>query len=213
MGGRGRAVVLCALLLAALQLSGCADATRYVGVGLNEEAFIIEGVPSIRQGPELSCGPACVASVATYWTHQIPPSLREGVAPFQKKDTSATDLCAAAKTAGLDAFAFCGTLEDLEVCVRKGRPAIVMAYCGAVGDPAISLPYYPAIQRLLCDLWPPKHWTVVIGTIGDEWFVIQDPAAGRYQVRKTRLMSGWKRNDYVMVLLAPRAPQAAVAGP
>ena len=85
MGGRGRAVVLGALLLAAIQLSGCADATRYVGVGLNEEAFIIEGVPSIRQGPELSCGPACVASVATYWTHAIPPNLREAVAPFRKK--------------------------------------------------------------------------------------------------------------------------------
>ena len=213
MGGRGRAVVLCASLLAAIQLFGCADATRYVGVGLNEEAFIIEGVPSIRQGPELTCGPACLASVATYWTHGISPNLREGLAPFQKNNTSATDLCAAAKTAGLDAYAFRGTLSDLEDCVRKGRPAIVMAYCGAVGDPAISLPYYAAIKRLLCDLWPPKHWTVVIGTIGDEWFVIQDPAAGRYQVRKTRLMSGWKRNDYVMVLLAPRAPQAAVAGP
>ena len=86
MGGRGRAVVLGALLLAAIQLSGCADATRYVGVGLHEEAFIIEGVPSIRQGPELSCGPACVASVATYWTHAIPPSLREAAAPFRKKE-------------------------------------------------------------------------------------------------------------------------------
>jgi ABC-type bacteriocin/lantibiotic exporter with double-glycine peptidase domain len=213
MGGRAKAIMLCALLLAGIHLPGCADATRYVGVELNEEAFIIEGVPSIRQSPELSCGPACVASVATYWTHEIPPNLREIVAPFQKGDTSATDLCGAAKTLGLDAFAFCGTLEDLEVSVRKGRPVIVMAYCGDIGDTVIPLPYYPTIKRLLCDLWPPKHWTVVIGTIGDEWFVIQDPDAGRYQVRKERLMSGWKRNHCAMVLLAPRALQASVPGP
>jgi ABC-type bacteriocin/lantibiotic exporter with double-glycine peptidase domain len=212
MGGRGRAVVLCASLVAGIQLLGCADATQYVGVGLNEEAFIIEGVPSIRQSPELSCGPACLASVATYWTHGIPPHLREAVAPFQRSDTSAADLCTAAKTAGLDAFAFCGTLKDLDVIVRKGRPVIVMAWCGAVGDPAISLPYYPTIKRLLYDLWPPRHWTVVIGTIGDEWFVIQDPAAGRFQVRKERLLRGWRRNDCVMVLLAPRAQQAAAHG-
>jgi ABC-type bacteriocin/lantibiotic exporter with double-glycine peptidase domain len=205
--------MLCALLLAGIHLPGCADATQYVGVELNEEAFLIEGVPSIRQGPELSCGPACVASVATYWARGVPPNLCEAVAPFRKSDTSATDLCAAAKAVGLDAFAFCGTLEDLEVNVRKGRPVIVMACCGAIGDTVIPLPYYPTIKRLLYDLWPPKHWTVVIGTIGDEWFVIQDPDAGRYQVRKERLMSGWKRNNCVMVLLAPRAQQASVPGP
>ena len=212
MGGGGRAVALCALLLAGVHLLGCADATRYVGVGLNEKAFIIEGVPSIRQGPELSCGPACLASVAVYWTHEIPPNLCEALAPYQKNDTSATELCAAAKTAGLDAFAFCGTLEDLEINVRKGRPVIVMAYCGAIAEPAISPPYYPTIKRLLYDLWPPKHWTVVIGTVGDDWFVIQDPAAGRYQVRKDRLLSGWRRNNCAMVLLAPRAEQASVPG-
>ncbi len=212
MGGRGRAVALCALLLAGVHLLGCADATRYVGVGLNDEAFIIEGVPSIRQGPELSCGPACLASVATYWTHEIPPNLGEALAPYREKDTSAKDLCAAAKATGLDAFAFCGTLNDLEVIVRKGRPVIVMAYCGAIADPAISPPYYSTVKRLLYDLWLPKHWTVVIGTIGEEWFVIQDPAAGRYQVRKTRLLSGWRRNNCAMVLLAPRAEQAAAPG-
>jgi len=155
------------------------------GSRLNEKAFIIEGVPSIRQGPELSCGPACLASVAVYWTHEIPPNLCEALAPYQKNDTSATELCAAAKTAGLDAFAFCGTLEDLEINVRKGRPVIVMAYCGAIAEPAISPPYYPTIKRLLYDLWPPKHWTVVIGTVGDDWFVIQDPAAADTRCGKT----------------------------
>jgi ABC-type bacteriocin/lantibiotic exporter with double-glycine peptidase domain len=82
-------------------------------VGLNERAFIIEGVPSVRQSADLGCGPACLASVATYWMHEIPPHLREAVAPFRGGDTSAADLCAAARAAGLDAFAFCGTLEDL----------------------------------------------------------------------------------------------------
>ena len=213
MGGRARAIIFCALLLGGIHLPGCADATRYVGVGLNEEAFIIEGVPSIRQTPDLICGPACVASVATYWTRGIPPNLREAVAPYRTSDTSAADLCAAARAAGLYAFAFCGTVEDLEVNVRKGRPVIVMAYCGYVGDTALPLPYYPAIKRLVYGLWPPKHWTVVIGTIGDESFVIQDPDAGRYQVRKTRLMSGWERNHCVMVLLAPCGQQASVPGP
>ena len=66
-------------------------------------------------------------------------------------------------------------------------------------------------EQILCDLWPPKHWTVVIGAIGDDWFVIQDPAAGRYRVRKERLLRGWKRNDCAMVLLAPREQQASSA--
>jgi len=163
MGGRAKAVVLCALLLAGICLPGCADATRYVGVEVNEEAFIIEGVPSIRQSPQLSCGPACVASVASYWMRQVPPNLCEAREPFRKSDTSGADLCAAANAVGLDAFAFCGTLDDLEANVQKGRPVIVMAFCGAIGDTAVPLPFYPALKRLVLDLWPPKHWTVVIG--------------------------------------------------
>jgi ABC-type bacteriocin/lantibiotic exporter with double-glycine peptidase domain len=208
MGRWTRAVVLGALVLGGVHLLGCAGATRYVGVGLNEEACLIEGVPSVRQSPELACGPACLAAVAAYWAHEIPPGLPDAVAPFRGSDTSATDLCAAAQAAGFDAFAFCGTLDDLETNLRKGRPVIIMAWCGALADPTLPLPGLPTAERLLYGLWPPRHWTVVIGTIGAEWFVIQDPAAGRYQVRKERLLRGWKRNDCVMVLLAPREPEA-----
>lgn len=113
-------------------------------------------VPNVKQKTELSCGCACVESVARYWGLDVPqPEPEEyGFAP--------EDICRELVRLGFRLKMGYFNFEDLEIELFKGRPPIVLTSPDQTEESS--------------------HWVVVASTSsrGDKRYVsIMDPAVGR----------------------------------
>ncbi|HZP61635.1 MAG TPA: cysteine peptidase family C39 domain-containing protein [Opitutaceae bacterium] len=191
-----------------LLLGACASVVPFTGMPLGKEGLYVSGVTPIRQDKTYSCGPACVAAVATHWG--VDPAQFESKAPPLGSDTTARDLTALAGDLGLQAFAYTGSLDDLFDNLRQGRPVIAM----------IPMPLPPKgdlITAQMLELWNeigprPAHWVVVVGTIGREWIVIDDPASGPLAVKTGRFQQWWARQQNLSVLIAGTAMPPAALG-
>jgi predicted double-glycine peptidase len=164
---------------------------------LNEDAVYVNGVTPIRQDHDFTCGPTCLAMVATHWG--ISPAqfkTRAGAAP---RDFTARDLQGLAGGLGLQAFVYQGSMADLRENLGKGRPVIAM----------ISMPLPPQGDLVAAEvlaLWNevgprPAHWVVVVGTIGEKWVILDDPESGPLAVRADRFEKWWAQRDSVAVLV------------
>lgn len=191
-------ILRCWLLGAVALLGGCASVTRFNGIALSDDALFVSDVAPIRQEKKHACGPACVAAVAAHWGITL--------AEFQAKipqapvDATGTDMLQMAQRLGLQAFAYRGSMDDLRQNLEKGRPVIVMIPMPMLARGGLVA---GAVFNLWNELGPrPPHWVVVIGLVGKECVIINDPASGPLVVRQDRFQSWWTRNDHLCVLIA-----------
>jgi predicted double-glycine peptidase len=189
-------------LLALLLLGGCSSVASFKGLPLSEDAVYVNGVTPIRQDRDFTCGPACLAAVATHWG--VSPAQFKASATASPRDFTARDLQALAARLGLQAFVYGGSMADLRENLDKGRPVIAM----------ISMPLPPQgdlITAEMLALWNevgplPAHWVVVVGMIGQKWVILDDPQSGPLAVRTDRFQRWWAKRDSLTVLVTAGAP-------
>lgn len=187
--------------LGAVLLGGCSSVASFKGLPLGEDAVYVNGVTPIRQDGDYTCGPACVAAVATHWG--VSPAQFKASAAPSPGDSTARDLQALATRLGLVAFVYGGSMDDLRDNLGKGRPVIAM----------ISMPLPPQGDLVTAGLlaaWNevgprPAHWVVVVGMIGRKWVILDDPASGPLAVKADRFEKWWKQRDSVAVLVTAPA--------
>jgi predicted double-glycine peptidase len=187
----------CGGLAALVLLGGCSSVASFKGLPLNEDAVYVNGVTPIRQDHDFTCGPACLAAVATHWG--VSPAQFKASATASPRDFTARDLQALAGRLGLQAFVYGGSMDDLRENLGKGRPVIAM----------ISMPLPPQGDLITAEvlaLWNevgprPAHWVVVVGMIGQKWVILDDPASGPLVVRADRFQKWWAQRDSVAVLV------------
>jgi predicted double-glycine peptidase len=188
--------------LAALLLGGCSSVASFKGLPLSEDAVYVNGVTPIRQDHDFTCGPACLAAVATHWG--VSPAQFKAGAGAAPRDFTARDLQGLAARLGLQAFVYAGSMEDLRDNLGKGRPVIAM----------ISMPLPPEGDLITAEvlaLWNevgprPAHWVVVVGMIGQKWVILDDPASGPLVVRADRFQKWWAQRDSVALLVTAAGP-------
>ena len=188
------------VFLALILLGGCTSVGSFRGISIDEGSVYINGVPPIKQDAHYACGAASVAAVAAFWS--IPLADFKAKHPQVPGDTTGHDLEMLAQESGLQAFAYRGSMEDLQENLRKGRPLIVM----------ISQPLVPSgdlTSYLLINAWDkwgakPPHWVVVVGLTKENSVIIQDPASGPMVVKPAAFQAWWAEKDNLTVLVAAR---------
>lgn len=187
-------------VLGVLLLCGCTAVSGFRGIPLAGDGLYLSGLPPLRQNPQYSCGPACVAAVAAYWG--VEPAEFKAKNPGAPPDTTGQDLRSLAESLGLRAFVFEGSLADLQENLRQGRPVIVMI--PQPPDPALrNAGLVGALGLALSEhLSHPAHWVVVIGlSAGNQNVIIHDPAAGLLQIKTPVFQQWWGRMKNLSVLI------------
>jgi predicted double-glycine peptidase len=185
-------------------LGGCSSVTPFTGLPLDKEGLYVSGVTPVRQDKMYSCGPACVAAVGTHWGVGLDQF--KSAASSLPKDTTGRDLQSLAEKMGLQAFVYKGSMDDLRRNLGSGRPVITMV-------PMPLLPKGDLVTEELLALWNelgprPAHWVVVVGMVGENWVILDDPASGPLAVKADRFEKGWAAKDHLSVLIASPAPAA-----
>ncbi len=199
-----RAASVCAGCAALLSLvAGCTSVVPFTGLSLEKASVYVNGVTPVVQDRRFSCGPACLASVGTHWGVSLEQV--KAAAAGLGSDSTARDLQTLAARLGLEAFAYRGSMEDLRDNLANGRPLITM----------IAMPLPPKgdfITSQVLELWNevgprPAHWVVVVGTVGERWVIVDDPASGPLAIDADRFHRWWTREGGLAVLVAgPRRP-------
>jgi ABC-type bacteriocin/lantibiotic exporter with double-glycine peptidase domain len=175
---------------------------------LEQGGVYVSGVTPIREDSVYSCGPACVAAVATHWG--VAPERFKAVETQSPAETTGAELRDLAVRLGLQAFSYEGSMDDLRENLSSGRPLIAM----------ISLPLPPKADMVTNELlavWnevgpTPAHWVVVVGMVGDKWVIVDDPASGPLVLRTEWFQKAWAREGKMTVLVAaPAAPGGAIS--
>lgn len=185
-------------LFISLLLGGCASVSAFKGMTLDEDSVYISGLPPIRHDKHYACGATCVATVAAFWN--IPLAEFRARYPQLPADMTGNDLATLATGLGLHAFAYRGSIDDLQENLRKGRPVIAMI-------PQPLVPNGDFTAGLLIKAWDkwgskPPHWVVVIGLTPNQSLIIHDPASGEIVVKRDVFCRWWQQTDNLSVLLA-----------
>jgi len=191
------------MLLPAFLLGGCASVTPFRGFTLNDDSTYVSSVPPVRQDKNHACGAACVAAVAAHWGVDL-ATFRSNH-PLLPDDATGQDLQELARQTGLQAFAYRGSIDDLQENLSKGRPLIVMIPKPLIGGNGL-------VTTPLLNLWNdygprPPHWVVAVGFIKDQQIIIHDPASGPLVVDQPTFAKWWAKNDNLCVLIALAAPR------
>ncbi len=179
-------------------LAGCATVSHFGGVTLDDDALYVSGVPPVRQDKDHACGAACVAAVAAHWGVSLADF--KSTWPREAGDATGAELQTMARRLGLQAFAYTGSMDDLRENLARGRPVIAM----------IPIPFVPQggfISDGVVSLWNeigprPRHWVVVVGLVGRDFVIIDDPLSGPLRVRREKFSRWWARNENLCVLIA-----------
>ena len=98
--------------------------------GIEERGHYIAGVHFYRQ-EENSCGPAALASVASFWGQQVDvEQIKVRVYLPELRGTLPMDMERYMREAGFRTSSFSGTLDDLKARVRKNVPVICLLDLG-----------------------------------------------------------------------------------
>lgn len=93
-------------------------------------ARVLEGVPFYAQETK-QCGPASLAGVLNFWGVDVTPEDIAGeIYNGSAKGTLNIDLALYARSKGLEARYFSGTLEDIKSSIDAGYPLIVLVDLG-----------------------------------------------------------------------------------
>ncbi len=188
------------MLFPILLLGGCVTVAPFKGIALDEESVHVSGLPPIKQDKNYACGAACVAAVSAFW--DVPLAEFRAKHPTLTADTTGQDLQVMATELGLQAFAYGGSMDDLQENLRQGRPLIVMI-------PQPLMPSGGLTGAALLNAWnrwgpKPNHWVVVVGMTKDKAMIIHDPASGPITVKREVFQAWWAKKDNLTVLLAAK---------
>jgi predicted double-glycine peptidase len=179
-------------MLSAALTGGCAHArTGQAVVPPRRNGWIVvPHVSVVAQEDDADCGPAALATALTRW----------GLAPAAdawrprvnenrlRAGFTAASLREEARRAGVRAFVFEGTFDDLDAEIAAGDPVIV------------GLVHIEHEERV-------PHFAVVVGhdTGGRHW-LLADPALGIRSVTQDDLRTEWGHSGWVTLVLLAKAP-------
>lgn len=178
------------LALAALaSFSGCAGRDfSTLRSGIEERGHYIENVPFFRQG-ENSCGPAALASVASFWGQQVNvEKIKARVYLPELRGTLPMDMERFLREAGFRTISFSGTLDELKTRVRENVPVICLLDLGF-------------------SLYQKPHYVTVIGFDDANGVVIaHDGVKANTVIGYEKFMKKWGRAGNWMLVATPGTP-------
>jgi len=185
--GRGCTWAAFALLLASLQLVGCAGPSRLAQLPAGLPAQVELTATPFHPQTEHQCGPAALATVLGAAGRNVDPSVLAAEVYLPGREGSLQpELAAAARARGLLAYEVGPSVSDLLAEVASGRPALVL-------------------QQLGAGPWPYWHYAVVIGYDKARGQVLlRSGADARLGLRESLFESTWDRGGrWGLVLLEP----------
>jgi tetratricopeptide (TPR) repeat protein len=185
--GRGCTWAAFALLLASLQLAGCAGPSRLAQLPAELPGQVELTATPFHPQTEHQCGPAALATVLGAAGRSVDPAALTAEVYLPGREGSLQpELAAAARTRGLLAYEVGPSVSDLLAEVAAGRPALVL-------------------QQLGAGPWPVWHYAVVIGYDKARGRVLlRSGTDARVAMRAALFESTWDRGGrWALVLLEP----------
>lgn len=206
---RRRSLVL--LSLAAFLLAqGCAslpENTQAPSFQRRYGDFTYCEVEVARQSRNYTCGPACLATVLTYWDVDVPEEqILDKYPTPEPRPYLLLELRAIAEAEGLKAYVIAmddEPLGEVEEQIGKGRPLICAIrpprglYCFA-GVPVLGA----ACRALAWALSPRKNHFVVVAGLKPGAVLIMDPAHGFAALPWDRFEAAWSKMKYACLLVS-----------
>ncbi len=158
--------------------------------GLEERGHYIGNVPFFRQG-ENSCGPAALASVASFWGRQVSlDQIKASVYLAELRGTLPMDMERYLGDAGFKTTSSAGTLDELKASVRKNVPVICLLDLGF-------------------SLYRRPHYVTVVGFDEVNGVIIaHDGLTANRVIGYEKFTREWGRAGNWMLIALPGPPQA-----
>ncbi len=171
---------LAALIVFGALSSGCAS---YQGTSttVHPSAVVSEGdwilvpnFPLVLQEKSDDCGAAVLASVLRFWGYAATPGSISARLGRTDNRLKAGDMATYARSRGLKAYVFFGTMQDIEHELARGRPVIVglgkmVGETKALSHYEVVVGYEPTKKQLLL-LDPDRGWqTDSLAGFKKEW--------------------------------------------
>ncbi len=158
--------------------------------GLEERGHYIGNVPFYRQ-EESSCGPAALASVASFWGRQVSlDQIKASVYVAELRGTLPMDLERYLGEAGFKTTSFAGTIDELKARIRRNVPVICLLDLGF-------------------GLYRRPHYVTVIGFDDVKKVIIaHDGLTANKVIGYEKFTKEWERAGNWMLIALPGAPQA-----
>jgi ABC-type bacteriocin/lantibiotic exporter with double-glycine peptidase domain len=153
--------------------------------GIEERGHYIVGVPFYRQ-EENSCGPAALASVASFWGQQVnAEQIKDRVYLPELRGTLPMDMERFLREAGFRTTSFAGTLDELKTRVRENVPIICLLDLG-----------FSVYQK--------PHYVTVIGFDDtNEVVIAHDGVNANTVIGYEKFMKEWARAGNWMLIALP----------
>jgi len=174
------APALAALFLFGVLSAGCASyqgtsKTVHPSVVVSEGAWIlVPNFPLVLQEASDDCGAAVLASVLRFWGYTATPGAISARLGDKDNRLKAGDMATYARSHGLKAYVFFGTMQDIEHELARGRPVIVglgkmVGAKEALSHYQVVVGYEPIKKQLLL-LDPARGWqTDSLAGFEKEW--------------------------------------------
>jgi ABC-type bacteriocin/lantibiotic exporter with double-glycine peptidase domain len=187
-GSRGWSAVTFILLAlpALLSVPGCAEKDfSALRSGIEERGHYIAGVPFYRQ-EENSCGPAALASVASFWGQQVnAEQIKVKVYLPELRGTLPMDMERYLHDEGFETTSFAGTLDGLKTRIRKNVPVICLLDLGF-------------------SLYRRPHYITVIGfDDANRVIIAHDGVTANIVIGYEKFMKAWDRAGNWMLVALP----------
>ncbi len=168
------------LLVCGVVGGGCASyrgtsTTVHPSVVVSEGAWIlVPKFPLVLQESSDDCGAAVLASVLQFWGYAATPGSITALLGRTDNRLKAGDMATYARSLGLHAYVFFGTMQDIEHELARGRPVIVglgkmVGENKALSHYEVVVGYEPTKKQLLL-LDPGRGWqTDSLAGFEKEW--------------------------------------------
>ncbi len=186
---RNRLFLLVFAVLLMMVAAGCAEKKfAFLQPGLEKGGHYISGVPFFKQ-EESSCGPAALASVASYWGRNV--SLEHIIAKVylpQLRGTLPMDMENFFREEGFQTSSSSGNLDKLKEQVRKNVPVICLIDLG-----------FSVYRR--------PHYVTVVGFDDvDAVIIAHDGQQANRVIEYDKFLKEWDRAGNWMLVARPGTP-------
>ena len=208
---------MCSLLLAAILPTFAWWQTARAG----EDAYIIDGIPSVTQWYSLSCEYAAAATVTLYWGNLV--SQKDFIAEIPQNPNPhvgfrgdidgafgwiddygiyAEPLVPVLERRGYKATVFYGTdVERLEANIRAGNPAVVWLTVGKYEE---RLEYWEEYEGQKFKLVPYEHALVMYGYDDYGVYLMDVGNGGFYHTEWDSFLRRWGYFDGMTLIIQPQ---------
>lgn len=195
------------VFLFTLSSVGCVSPYAFRGIPVQNSEGVVLTLPPLLQTKQVSCGPTCVASVATFWELDFEAKFAPGGDFLVEEDFTAIELGRLGEGVGLAQFVYRGSLEDARDNLDKGRPIIALIERPNYANYSwLHLNNVP-VTTIWNELRPKKsHWVVIVGMVPGK-VILHDPAAGMVALPRGKFETLWQAKKNTCLLLVPRPKQ------